>query len=67
VHITIRSLAREGEIGKLLQTDESRLRFFACDLTGDAGWARPDFPGATPDIRSSAGSAVRSADRGRGR
>ena len=39
VHTTIRNLAREAEVRKLLQVDDSRLRFFAADLTHDAGWA----------------------------
>jgi dihydroflavonol-4-reductase len=38
VHTTIRSLAREAEVRKLLAVDDSRLRFFAADLTSDAGW-----------------------------
>jgi nucleoside-diphosphate-sugar epimerase len=39
VHTTIRSLAREGAVRKLLAVDDARLKFFAADLTSDAGWA----------------------------
>ena len=39
VHTTIRNLAREGSVRKLLAVDNSRLTFFAADLTSDAGWA----------------------------
>jgi dihydroflavonol-4-reductase len=39
VHTTIRNLAREGELRKLLAVDDSRLRLFAADLMQDAGWA----------------------------
>lgn len=39
VHTTVRDLAREGSVRKLLAVDDSRLRFFAADLTADAGWA----------------------------
>jgi len=39
VHTTIRDLAREGQVRKLLAVDDERLQFFAADLTGDAGWA----------------------------
>jgi dihydroflavonol-4-reductase len=39
VHSTLRDLAREGEVRKLLAVDDARLRFFAADLTADAGWA----------------------------
>lgn len=39
VHTTIRSLAREAEVRGWLQVDDARLRFFAADLTEDAGWA----------------------------
>jgi dihydroflavonol-4-reductase len=39
VHTTIRNLAREAEVRRLLAVDESRLRFFAADLNADAGWA----------------------------
>ncbi len=38
VHSTIRDLAREGAVRKLLAVDDSRLKFFAADLTADAGW-----------------------------
>jgi len=39
VHTTVRSLAREAAVRQLLAVDDSRLRFFAADLTADAGWA----------------------------
>jgi dihydroflavonol-4-reductase len=39
VHTTIRNLVREGGVRKLLAVDDSRLRFFAADLTRDTGWA----------------------------
>lgn len=39
VHTTVRSLARESGVRKLLAVDDSRLRFFAADLNADAGWA----------------------------
>jgi dihydroflavonol-4-reductase len=39
VHTTIRDLTREGGVRKLLAVDDARLRFFAADLTADAGWA----------------------------
>jgi dihydroflavonol-4-reductase len=39
VHTTVRDLAREGSVRKLLAVDDARLRFFAADLTADAGWA----------------------------
>ena len=39
VHTTIRSLAREAEVRGWLRVDDSKLRFFAADLTSDAGWA----------------------------
>lgn len=39
VHATVRDLAREAEVRKLLAVDNARLRFFAADLTADAGWA----------------------------
>lgn len=39
VHTTVRSLAKEGAVRKLLAVDDSRLRFFAADLNADAGWA----------------------------
>ena len=66
VHTTIRNLAKEAEVRKLLKVDDSRLRFFAADLTprrrlvrGDgrmqprrASW-RHRFPGARSRIRTS--------------
>ena len=39
VHATIRSLSREAEVRGWLEVDNSKLRFFAADLTSDAGWA----------------------------
>jgi dihydroflavonol-4-reductase len=39
VHTTVRSLAREGEVRRLLAVDNRRLKFFAADLAADAGWA----------------------------
>jgi dihydroflavonol-4-reductase len=39
VHTTVRSLAREAAVRQLLAVDDSRLKFFAADLTADAGWA----------------------------
>jgi dihydroflavonol-4-reductase len=39
VHATVRSLAQEGTVRRLLAVDDSRLRFFAADLNADAGWA----------------------------
>ena len=38
VHTTVRDLAREPAVRKLLAVDDSRLRFFAADLNSDAGW-----------------------------
>lgn len=39
VHTSIRNLAREAEVRDSIGTDNSKLRFFAADLTSDAGWA----------------------------
>jgi dihydroflavonol-4-reductase len=39
VHTTVRSLARENAVRQLLAVDDSRLKFFAADLTSDTGWA----------------------------
>jgi len=39
VHTTVRSLDRQAAVRQLLAVDDSRLRFFAADLTADAGWA----------------------------
>jgi len=39
VHTTIRDMAKEGAVRKLLAVDDSRLRFFAADLNRDDGWA----------------------------
>jgi dihydroflavonol-4-reductase len=38
VHTTVRSLSREAAVRQLLAVDDSRLRFFAADLTADTGW-----------------------------
>lgn len=38
VHTTIRNLAKEGDVRKLLAIDNSRLKFFAADLNQDTGW-----------------------------
>lgn len=39
VHTTVRNLARETEVRASLGVDNSKVRFFAADLTSDAGWA----------------------------
>ncbi len=39
VHATVRDLAREAELRPLLGGSPETLRFFAADLTSDAGWA----------------------------
>lgn len=39
VHTTIRNLAREAAVRRLLAVDNSRLNVFAADLMQDAGWA----------------------------
>ena len=39
VHTTVRSLAREAAVRRLLAVDNSRVKFFAADLNADAGWA----------------------------
>lgn len=39
VHTSIRDLAREAGVRASLAVDDSKLKFFAADLTGDAGWA----------------------------
>lgn len=39
VNTTIRSLAREAEVRGWLNVDNSKLHFFAADLTSDPGWA----------------------------
>lgn len=39
VNATIRSLSREAEVRRTLGVPHDRLRFFAADLTSDAGWA----------------------------
>jgi dihydroflavonol-4-reductase len=38
VHATIRNLAKEGDVRKLLAVDDAKLSFFAADLTHDDGW-----------------------------
>lgn len=38
VHTTVRSLAKEEAVRKLLAVDDHRLKFFAADLTSDTGW-----------------------------
>ncbi|WP_370073124.1 NAD-dependent epimerase/dehydratase family protein [Novosphingobium sp. THN1] len=39
VHATVRSLSREAQLRPLLGGSAETLRFFAADLTADAGWA----------------------------
>ncbi len=39
VHTTVRSLTREAEVRTRLAVENDRLKFFAADLTADAGWA----------------------------
>ena len=39
VHTTVRHLDREASVRQLLAVDDRRLKFFAADLTADAGWA----------------------------
>lgn len=39
VHATVRSLSREAQLRPLLGGTAETLRFFAADLTADAGWA----------------------------
>ena len=39
VHTTVRNLDKEATVRKLLNVDESKLKFFAADLNADAGWA----------------------------
>ncbi len=38
VHTTVRNLARESEVRKLINGDNSKLKFFAADLMSDDGW-----------------------------
>jgi dihydroflavonol-4-reductase len=38
VNTTIRSLARESEVRRLLAVDDAAVRFFAADLSDDPGW-----------------------------
>ena len=39
IKATIRSLAKENKVRALIGVPEAQLRFFAADLTSDAGWA----------------------------
>jgi dihydroflavonol-4-reductase len=39
VHATIRSLDKQSRVRALIGMPEAQLRFFAADLTNDAGWA----------------------------
>lgn len=39
INATIRSLAKEEKVRALIGVPAAQLRFFAADLTGDAGWA----------------------------
>ena len=39
VHTSIRDLAKENAVRATLAVDNSKLKFFAADLTSDAGWA----------------------------
>jgi dihydroflavonol-4-reductase len=39
VHTTIRDLAKESTVRKLLAVDNAKLKFFAADLLSDKGWA----------------------------
>lgn len=39
VHTTVRSLAKEAAVRQVLAVDNSRLKFFAADLSADTGWA----------------------------
>jgi dihydroflavonol-4-reductase len=39
VNTSIRNLKREGEVREWLKVDDGRLKFFAADLSQDAGWA----------------------------
>lgn len=39
VHTTVRDLAKEATLRRILAVDDGRLRVFAADLTADAGWA----------------------------
>lgn len=39
VHTTVRDLAKEAAVRRLLAVDDSRLHVFAADLNADAGWA----------------------------
>ena len=39
VHTTIRNLAKEAGVRETLGVDNSKVKFFAADLTSDAGWA----------------------------
>ncbi len=39
VRTTVRNLAREAEVRRVLAVDNAKLSFFAADLENDAGWA----------------------------
>jgi dihydroflavonol-4-reductase len=39
VHTSVRNLAREPALRRLLAVDDARLKVFAADLTRDGGWA----------------------------
>jgi dihydroflavonol-4-reductase len=39
VHTTVRDLAKEAAVRRLLAVDDARLHVFAADLNADAGWA----------------------------
>lgn len=39
VRTTVRNLAREAEVRRVLAVDDTKLSFFAADLENDAGWA----------------------------
>jgi dihydroflavonol-4-reductase len=38
VHTTVRNPARETEVRKLINVDNTRIKFFTADLTSDNGW-----------------------------
>lgn len=40
VHTTLRNLAGEAALRRVLAVDDARLTCFAADLLGDAGWDR---------------------------
>ncbi|MGO9481183.1 MAG: SDR family oxidoreductase [Candidatus Kryptoniota bacterium] len=39
VHTTVRNLARESEVRRLINVENVKLKFFAADLMSDDGWA----------------------------